>query len=266
MTETVLITGASSGIGKELAYLFAADGARLLLVARTQQRLQELATDLNQRYGTATEVFVADLSQPDAPQHLFDWTQARGLTVDVLVNNAGFGAHGPFVTLPLKRQLDMIQVNVTALTHLSRLFLPDMIARRRGGLLNVASTAAFQPGPYMAVYYATKAYVLHFTEALAEEVSGTPITVSCLAPGPTATHFAEEAHLTNTLLFKIPPMSARKVAQAGYRGFRKGKVLIIPGWRNKLGVWLIRCTPRSLARKIVKQLQAPAQKSNRATP
>ena len=151
--------------------------------------------------------------------------------------------------------MDMIQVNVTALTHLTRLFLPGMIERGRGGILNVGSTAGFQPGPNMAVYFATKAFVLSFTEALAEELVGTKVKVTCLAPGPTATGFAAIAHEEDTLLFRMGLMDAKYVALLGYRGFRRGKVLVIPGAINKLGAFSVRLSPRRLVRKIVKRLQ-----------
>jgi uncharacterized protein len=255
-TETVLITGASSGIGLELAKLFAADKSNLVLVARNQGTLDKLAEELRRDHGVEVLVLAKDLSNPSAPQNIFAQLTAQGIAVDVVVNNAGFGARGTVASLPIQRQLDMIQVNVTALMHLTRLFLPGMIERRRGGILNVGSTAAFQPGPIMAVYFATKAFVLSFTEALAEEVLGTGIKVTCLAPGPTATNFAAVAHDENTLLFRLGTMDARSVANLGYRGFRGGKVLVVPGVRNKLGVFSVRLGPRSVVRKIVKRLQS----------
>src|SRR5438477_3800991 len=158
--ETVLVTGASSGIGRELAKCFAAEGCRLILLARKREALQALANELREAHKTQSEIFTADLEQPGTPVRLFEHLQSTGTRVDVLVNNAGFGAQGKFVELPLAGQLEMLQVNITAVTHLARLFLPGLIERRRGGILNVASTAALQPGPGMAVYYATKAYVL----------------------------------------------------------------------------------------------------------
>jgi uncharacterized protein len=199
-------------------------------------------------------VVANDLADPAGPQALFDALAAAGLTVDVVVNNAGFGSVGAVADLPLQRQLDMLQVNVMALTHLTRLFLPAMIERRRGGILNVGSTAGFQPGPYMAVYYATKAYVLSFTEALAEELAGTGVHVTCLAPGPTATGFAAAAQMENMLLFRLGMMNARTVAQRGYQGFRRGKVLVIPGLKNKLGAFSVRLGPRRFVRKLTKRL------------
>jgi hypothetical protein len=253
--QTALITGASSGIGCELARLFAADKNNLVLVARRQEKLEQLATGLRRDRGVEVRVLAQDLADPHSPQAIFDVLAAESVTVDVLVNNAGFGATGAVTDLPLEKQLDMIQVNVTALTQLTRLFLPGMIQRRSGGILNVGSTAGFQPGPYMAVYYATKAYVLFFTEALAEEVIGTGVRVTCLAPGPTATEFAATADLENKLLFQRATMDARTVAQAGYRGFRRGRLLVIPGPKNKLGVVAVRFAPRAWVRKAVKRLQ-----------
>ena len=253
--ETVLVTGASSGIGCELARLFAADKSNLVLVARRQEKLEQLAAELRRDYGVEVRVLAEDLADPKSPQAIFDALAADSVTVDVLVNNAGFGAAGPVADLPLEKQLDMVQVNVAALTHLTRLFLPGMIQRRSGGILNVGSTAGFQPGPYMAVYYATKAYVFSFTEALAEEVIGTGVRVTCLAPGATATEFAAVADLENKLLFRLGTANASTVAQAGYRGFRRGKLLVIPGPRNKLGAMVVRFVPRAWVRKVVKRLQ-----------
>jgi short-subunit dehydrogenase/lipoprotein NlpI len=254
-SETVLITGASSGIGLELAKLFAADKSNLILVARSQDKLDQLATELHGEHGVRVRVLTKDLADPQSPQAVFDALAAESVTVDVLVNNAGFGAGGSVADLPLGRQVDMIQVNVAALTHLTRLFLPGMIQRRSGGILNVASVAAFQPGPYMAVYYATKAYVLSFTEALAEEVIGTGVRVTCFAPGLTATGFAAVADVQRQLLSRLWTADAKTVARAGYRGFGRGRLLVIPGLRNKLGAVTVRFTPRLLVRKVIKRLQ-----------
>jgi len=253
--ETVLVTGASSGIGRELARLFAADGCRLILVARRRDELLRVAEDLRERYGAEVIVSDHDLSEPAAPQAIFEDLANRCLAVDVLVNNAGFGAMGSVAHLSLERQLAMLQVNVVALTHLTRLFLPAMLERRRGGVLNIGSTAGFQPGPNMAVYYATKAYVLSFSEALAEELSGTGLQVSCLAPGPTATEFGAVSGMNESAIFKLGVMNAQTVAEAGYRGFRRGEVLTVPGFLNRLGAFAVRWTPRKIVRKVVKRLQ-----------
>jgi uncharacterized protein len=256
--ETVLITGASSGIGWELAQLFAADKSHLILVARRRDKLEQLANQLRQAHGVEVHVLGKDLADPTAPQAIFDELASRKLEVDVLVNNAGFGAVGPLAELPLEKQMQMVQVNICALTHLTRLLLPGMIGRGHGGVLNVGSTAGFQPGPYMAVYYATKAYVLSLSEALAEELAATGVRVTCLAPGATATGFAAAAQLEHAPLFKLGVMDARRVAQAGYRAFRKGTVLCIPGLKNKLGAFAIRFAPRRWVPKITRRLQWPA--------
>ncbi len=252
--ETVLITGASSGIGRELARCFAEGGSDIVLVARREDRLRELSKELSSRYGVQVRVLAKDLSSPHAAREITDELDRVGIRIDVLVNNAGFGDRGAFAELGIERQLDMVQVNVGALTELTRRFLPGMIERRRGGILNVASAAAFQPGPLMSVYYATKAYVLHFSEGVAEELAGTGVAVTCLCPGPTVTEFGDEAHLEGTLLFRMGPMNAATVARAGYAGFRRGKVIVIPGLRNRLIAFSVRFSPRAVVRKIVKFL------------
>jgi uncharacterized protein len=259
--ETVLVTGASSGIGRELAKVFAADGCRLILLARKRHALQELADELRQKHKTQSEVITADLAEPAAPTRLFEHLQANGTRVDVLINNAGFGAQGHFVELPLERQLEMIQVNISSLTHLTRLMLPGMIERRRGGVLNVASTASFQPGPGMAVYYASKAFVLSLSEAIAEEVKGSGVTVTALCPGPTATNFAEAAGARFSWRFMKGAMSAEAVARTGYHAFRDGRVVAISGFRNQLLAFSVRLSPRGLVRITVKRLNAVSYRS-----
>ena len=254
--ETALITGASSGIGLELARLFAADRRELVLVARSRNTLTELARELEQQYGCRVRTMPADLTDPAAPEQLFKALEAEEVQVDVLVNNAGFGARGAFVELDLAQQLQMIQLNITALTHLSGLFLPGMVSRGRGGVLNVASTAGFQPGPNMAVYYATKAYVLSLSEALTEEVRGSGVTVCCLAPGATETRFAQRAAMEDTLLFRMGTMDAARVAREGYQGLRRGRDLVVPGVTNRLGVFSLRLLPRFMARKLVGKVQS----------
>jgi short-subunit dehydrogenase len=253
---TALITGASAGIGRALAHELARDGYEVLLVARREEALRTLAREISMTHGAPARVFPADLTDPGAAQALFTQLEAEGTVVDVVVNNAGFGAQGTVAEIALDRQLQMIQVNVAALTALTRLFLPAMLARRRGGILNVASTAAFQPGPYMAVYYATKAYVLSFTEALAEEVAGSGLRISCLAPGPTATEFADVAQIEKTPLFARHVMSAADVAREGYRGWKHGRLTVVPGASNRRGVLLVKFAPRAWVRRIVKRLNA----------
>jgi short-subunit dehydrogenase len=252
--ETVLITGASSGIGLELARCFAAEGSRLILVARNTAALEELAEELRRDYKVEAIVLVADLSLPETPGKIFSELKGRGIVVDVLVNNAGFGAHGLFSELPLQRQLEMIQVNVTALTELTGLFLPGMVERHRGGVLNVASVAGFAPGPGMAVYFATKAFVLSISEALAGELAGTGIKVMALCPGPTGTNFGKVANFkNNSQLVRVVRMTAKDVAQQGHRDFRDGRVVAVSGWRNRLLVLLIRLTPRLLVRRTTRK-------------
>ncbi|WP_022834910.1 SDR family NAD(P)-dependent oxidoreductase [Salisaeta longa] len=254
--DTALITGASSGIGAALARCFAADGSDVIVLARSEDALNEQATELSRTHGVQAEVLVADLARPDATAHIVDTLDARGLSPDVLVNNAGFGLRGPFATLDAEQQADMVQVNVTALTTLTRALLPAMQARGTGGVLNVASTAAFQPGPYMAVYYATKAYVLSFSAGLAEEVAADGLTVSCLCPGPTDTSFIDKAKMQETALFQhASVMTPEAVAAAGYRGFRRGQRIVVPGAANKAGAVLAQLTPRRLSAKVAGWLQ-----------
>jgi len=251
-SETVLITGASSGIGLELARCFAADGCRLVLLARNTEALETLAKELRQAHKIEALVLTADLSLPETPAHVFKELQGRGIMVDVLVNNAGFGANGAFAGLPLQWQLEMIQVNITALTNLTGLFLPGMIERRHGGVLNVGSLAGFLPGPGMAIYYASKAFVLSFTEALAEELAGTGVTVTALCPGPTATNFGNVSHGQKMRRLNTPKMPAAAVASYGHHAFRKGRPLAIPGWQYHFLVFLVRIMPRWCVRKMAK--------------
>ena len=252
-TRTALITGASSGIGEELARLFAADGYRLVLVARSTDKLNELAREFLNAFKTETRVISADLGRPGAAAEIV--AQLDGAPVDVLVNNAGFGLFGAFAETPLDKELNMIQLNVVALTHLTKLLLPAMLARKSGRVLNVASTAAFQPGPLMAVYYATKAFVLSLSEALAEELRGTGVTVTCLCPGVTKTEFQQVAGVEDLTLNVGPlAMSAQAVAEAAYAGMAKGKRLVVPGVHNKIGAQSVRVSPRGLVLRLVRRL------------
>ena len=254
--QTALITGASSGIGRELALLLARDGYDLVVVARRRERLEALGTELTRELGARTTVLEADLADPASPGRIAEDLAGRSLTVDVLVNNAGFGVYGSFAKTPIEKETEMIQVNATAVTHLTKLFLAGMIERRRGRILNVASTAAFQPGPLMAVYYATKAYVLSFSEALANELDGTGVTVTALCPGPTITEFQKTAGLEQTRLFTGPlVMDAAAAARAGYEGMKRGKRIVIPGLPNKLLVQAVRVTPRRLVTAIARRIQ-----------
>ncbi|HEX5399959.1 MAG TPA: SDR family oxidoreductase [Verrucomicrobiae bacterium] len=252
--ETVLITGASSGIGRELARCFAGDGARLVLVARNTAALEELADELRRDYHVVATVLTADLSHPESPGNIFAELKGRGVVVDILVNNAGFGAHDLFLKLPLERQMDIIQVNLAALTELTGLFLPGMVARRRGGVLNVGSVAGFVPGPGMAVYYATKAFVLSFTEALAAELAGTGLTITVVCPGPTATNFGRVARFEfESQTTRVPVMTGRAVAVLGHRAYRKGRVIAVTGIQNRLVVFLAWLAPRGLVRRMARK-------------
>ncbi len=252
---TALVTGASGGIGEELARLFAADGHDLVLVARSRDKLARLAQELEGRHGVKARVVAADLARAEAPREIFEELRGAGLAVDALVNNAGVGSYGLFAETDSKSELDLLQINVVALTHLTKLFLPPMLARRRGYVMNVASTAAFQPGPLMAVYYASKAYVLSLTEALANECEGTGVVVNALCPGPTETGFVAAAGMSESKLFDRAVMDARTVAVEGYRGMLAGKAVVIPGLRNNLLARSIGLFPRGLVTKVVRRIQ-----------
>jgi len=253
--RTALITGASSGIGLELAHLFARDGYRLVLVARSRGALRELGDDLQSRYHVQVRISPKDLAHPASPSELYAELQEAGILLDVLVNNAGFGLGGAFLETDWNTEAEMMQVNMVALTHLTKLFLPQIRARE-GKLLNVASTAAFLPGPFMDVYYASKAYVLSFSEALAEELEGSGMTVTCLCPGPVRTNFQKRAHVGETRLVHSPLLvDVREVARIGYEGMKQGKRVVIPGWKNRLGVELLRLSPRTIVTKVVRRIQ-----------
>jgi short-subunit dehydrogenase len=246
-----LITGASSGIGAELARAFGAEGDALVLTARRRDRLEALAAELPGR----VEIITADLEEPDAPAELLAEVERRGIALHTLVNNAGFGLRGRFHSLPAERQFAMVDLNIAALTKLSRLVLPGLYARKQGGILNVASTAAFQAGPKMAVYYATKAYVLHFSEALHEEAKEHSVTVTALCPGPTNTEFASVADMESSRLFRFGAMDAASVARAGLAGYRAGRAIVVPGGSNRFAALMTRFVPRAMVRRIAGKLQ-----------
>jgi uncharacterized protein len=249
--QTALITGASGGIGYELAKLFARDHFDLVLVARSSEKLNQVAAELQSKFGITVKTVALDLASAPAAKFLFDQMQREGVAVDVLVNNAGFGGFGKFAEMAEEEILGQIHLNITALTHLTRMFLPPMLARRSGKVMNVASTAAFQPGPLMAVYYATKAYVLSFSEALANEVAGSGVVVSCFCPGATDTGFAKRAGTENSRLFrKLRPMNSEVVAQDGYRGLMAGRGVVISGVQNWLVAQSVRLAPRRLVTAI----------------
>ena len=251
--ETVLITGASSGIGLELAKCFAAEGSRLVLVARNQAALETLAEELRQKNKIKTIILPADLSLPETPKQIFDKLAAQNASVDVLVNNAGFGLHGRFTQMPLQRQLEIIQVNVNALAELTGLFLLGMLQRRAGGILNVSSVAGFVPGPNMAIYYATKAFVQSLSEALSEELEGSGVSVTVLCPGPTETNFSAVARGHKVRKISRGKMTAQEVARIGHQAFRAKKVIYVPGFSNKALIALTRLLPRSAVRRIIKK-------------
>jgi short-subunit dehydrogenase len=241
--KTALVTGASTGLGAEFAKLCAAGGYDVVLVARSAARLGEVAAELAKTYGVEARPLPADLSDPAAPSEIF--AQLSGTLVEILINNAGFGVRGPYAENDWKRESSLMQVNMVALAHLTKLFLPDMIRRGSGWILNIASTAAFVPGPFMALYYASKAFVLSFSEALSNEVQGTGVTVTVLSPGPTRTEFAKAAGVADSDLFHGPTMGAAEVARIGYDAMMAGKSSVIAGARNR---WMIRGTrlvPRS---------------------
>jgi short-subunit dehydrogenase len=257
--STVLITGASGGLGYEFAKLFARDHHNLVLVARTGDKLAQVAAELRAQNVTVKTIAL-DLATPPAPKFLFDQLQTEGIAVDILINNAGFGAFGEFAQMSNEAIFGQIQLNITALTELTSLFLPAMLARHSGRIMNVASTAGFQAGPLMAVYYATKAYVITFTEGIANEVRKSGVTVTCFCPGATHTGFAKRAGIDMTRLFKqLGAMKADKVALDGYRAVMEGRGLVISGVQNWLVAQSTRFTPRKVVTAISRWISEPTQ-------
>lgn len=253
---SAVITGASTGLGREFARLCAEEGYDVVLVARSRPQLEELAAQIRQTTGRGVRVIVKDLSIPDAAAELFDELTSAGLEIEILINNAGFGLVGRFWQLDEEQQMQMVQLNVGALTHLTRLFLPGFVQRRRGRILNVASTAAFQPGPLMAVYYATKAYVVSFSEAVHNEAREYGVTVTALCPGPTKTQFDKRAGGTKTRLFRSRNvMDALTVAKIGLDAMKQGKPLVIAGHLNAAMAFLTRFAPRQLAASMARRFQ-----------
>lgn len=252
--EVALVTGASMGIGKELAKIFAADGRDVVLVARSEDKLESLARELEGEHGMTAHVVPADLTDPSAPARIFGTLESKGIELEYLVNNAGFGISGAFAELSLQQQRNMVQVNVDALVALTHLALQGMLARGKGRILNIASTAGFQPGPDMAIYYATKAFVLSFSEGIAEEVKDAGVTVTAHCPGATATNFPGTAGNDTSILFKLGAAPADKVARHAYRSMMNGKVVAIEGLMNRLAAFSVRFTPRALVRKVARWL------------
>jgi uncharacterized protein len=255
VSKTALITGASGGIGFELALLFGRDRYDCILVARSADKLHALAARLESEFRVKTLVVAKDLSNPAAVDEIYEEVTAAAMNVDVLVNNAGFTVFGLFTQTDLDAELEMLQVNVVALTALTKLFLKGMVERRYGRILNLGSTASFEPGPLMAVYYASKAYVLSFSEALANELRGTGVTVTALAPGPTRTGFQKRGDLEDSRLAQGQIADAQSVALAGYRGLMAGKTIVIPGFSNKLIPWVVRVSPRGAVTRVVRRMQ-----------
>ena len=255
--KAALITGASSGIGKALAHHFAQDGYHLVLAARSVAEMQTLADELHKQFKVVVTVIDADLETNDGASQLHAEVKARGIVLSALVNNAGYGAFGEFKDSALAPELAMMQLNMNTVVMLTKLFMPDLLATR-GKILNTASTAAFQPGPYMAVYYATKSFVLSFSEAIASELEDTGVTVTALCPGPTASGFQDKADLGNSALVKGKKLpTSEAVAALGYRAMQRGQRVYIPGFVNWAMAQSMRITPRNLATKVVKTLTRP---------
>ena len=261
---TALVTGASSGIGLELARLLAADGHDLLLVARSAGRLEDVARELRDRNNVSVFTCPRDLSEPDGARAVWRTLTDEGVAVDVLVNNAGVGLHGAFAMLDADAIDRLVTLNVSALTTLTRLALPGMVARRRGRILNVASLVAYQPGgPLEAVYYATKSYVLSFSKGLARELRGSGVSLTVLCPGPTHTGFEEKAGTSNTALYRwLPSTPMVAVARAGYRGMMQGSSVVIPGLAAKLLAFAGELPPRWIALEVNRLLLRPASRAS----
>ena len=256
MKNVALITGASAGIGKEFANIHAEKGGDLILVARRKDKLEELKEQLQKKHNLEIKVIAKDLAAPNAPQEIYDELKKAGLEVDYLINNAGFGGRGKFHERELNQDLNMINLNVVALTTLTRLFLPDFVARNSGRILNVSSTASFMPGPLQAVYFATKAYVTFFSNAIAEELHDTNISVTNLMPGATETEFAEVSGMDKTDLFN-KTVTARSVAQDGYNAMLRGKLDVVSGltMSQKVMMAMIPFTPKKMLLKQIRQMQ-----------
>lgn len=250
MNKTALITGASRGLGMEFARIYAKHGYDLVITARTSAELTRLKQELEETCHVRVTVLVKDLAKPDAALEIFDFCQENGIAVDVLVNNAGFGDYGKFIEAKWQKQADMVQVNIVTVMQLTYCFAPEMVKRKHGRIINLASVASFSAGPKMSIYYASKAFVRSFSEAVAEELKGTGVTVTAVCPGPTDTGFKKAAGLDYSKMFTIfKPANAKKVAEAGVRASEKGRVLNYSTLSVKLGNIGARLVPRSISRK-----------------
>lgn len=255
MKNVALITGASSGIGLELAKTFAQNKINLLLIARNGDKLRALAAELEKEYGIQVQVILKDLSNYETAKDIYEYCKSNSIEIEYLINNAGFGDYGKFHEIDLERQVQMINLNITTLTCLTRLFLPEMVQNKIGKILNVASIASVLPGPLMAVYYATKAFVLHFSEAIGNELLGTGVTVTCLCPGGTETNFFNEANAKESAFAKGKTfISPEKVAKYGFESMMNGKPVAIHGIMNYLMVNSVRFFPRNIITKVSRQM------------
>ena len=252
MKKTALITGASNGLGVEFAKIHAAKGDNLVLVARSKDKMNLLKAEIEKRHDVSVYVIGRDLSETGAPKTIYNELKTQKIHVDYLINNAGFGDFGLYEKSNWEKQLQMINLNITAVAYFTRLFLPDMIKNKYGKILNIASTASFQPGPTMSVYFASKAFVLSFSEAVANEVKGTGVTVTALCPGATATGFKTAASLDNSNLFKGEIATSKSVAEYGYKAMMKGKTVVIHGLMNKIMAFSVRFAPRNVVTAIAK--------------
>lgn len=254
--KRVLITGASSGIGYEFSKIFARKGYDLVLISRSMDQLQKISEELRSKHNVAVKVIAKDLSIIGSAEEIYFEAVKEAGTIDILINNAGIQVYGPFSETDKEEELNLININLIALTKLTKLFLKDMTERGNGKILNVGSTGSFAPGPLNAVYCATKAYVLSFSEAIAEETKGTGVTVTTLCPGATKTGFAKRANIENVRLFKGKVMDASEVAEIGYQALMKGKTTVVAGIYNKLVAFSVRITPRSIVTKISHHLMS----------
>jgi len=255
-SRTALITGATSGIGYELSKVFAKNGYNLVLVARNGQKLEQVASEISQQSAVKTYLIPKDLAVVSSPNEIFDELRNKSINIDVLINNAGFNEYGHFIETNLENELQMLQVNIVSLTHLTKLFLPGMVEKNYGKILNVGSTGSFAPGPLNAVYCATKAYVLSFSEAIASELKDTKVTVTALCPGATKTQFAKRAKIENIKIFQGNVMEARDVAETGYRAMIEGKTSIVVGCMNKLTIFSLRFMPRNVVANVAKNMMS----------